>query len=201
MFCDNPEGTTEVFSRSIVGIAGLGGIGSNVAISLARAGIGKLIIADCDKVELKNLNRQQYFLDQVRISKVEAMVNNLHAIRPDIEILSNNLKIDKENIARVFEESHVLVEAFDREEEKVMLVETWLDLFPGKPIVIASGIAGYGRTDLLKVDRRENLIICGDQRSQLSLGTLSSRVGIVANMMANEVLNLLISTETNKSVH
>lgn len=200
MFSDNPQGITEVFSRSTVGIAGLGGIGSNVAVSLVRAGVGKLVIADYDSVELKNLNRQQYFLDQVGRHKVDAIVEILKSIRQDVEIIPYFQKIDPDNLISIFGEAHILVEAFDREEEKVMLVETWLNLFPGKPIVIASGIAGYGKTDLLKVDRRENLIICGDQKSQLSLGTLSSRVCIVANMMANEVLNFLVLTGKNKSV-
>ncbi len=191
-FQKNPPGITQLLSKSSVGIAGAGGIGSNVATLLTRAGIGKLVIADFDSVELSNLNRQFYFTDQIGYPKVEALRRNLMLINPEAEIEIHNRPIDHENARGIFASCDILVEAVDREETKVMLLGSWLEGFPNKQVFSCSGIAGYGRTDLIRVDRRENLTIVGDQKSDLSLGTLSSRVSIVAAMMANEIIDYII---------
>jgi len=190
-FRDNPPGLTILLKASSVGIAGAGGIGSNVAVSLIRAGLGRLIIADFDSVEITNLNRQFYFTDQIGYPKVEALKRSLMLINPDAEIEIHNRLIDPENACSIFQDSDVLVEALDGEETKVMLLESWLKGLSEKQIFSCSGIAGYGRTDLLKVDRRDNLTIVGDQESDISLGTLSARVAIVAAMMANEIIEFL----------
>ena len=192
LFRDNPPGLTELLKRVSVGIAGIGGVGSNIAAILVRAGVGKLIITDFDSVELPNLNRQFYFQDQIGYPKVEALHRNLELINPDAEIETHNRIIDAQNACSIYSECDLLVEAFDSEEAKVMLLESWLSGLPEKPVVSCSGLAGYGRTDLIRVDRRENLTIVGDQESDLSQGTLSARVGIVANMMANEIIELLV---------
>jgi sulfur carrier protein ThiS adenylyltransferase len=194
-FRDNPPGITVILNSSSVGIAGAGGIGSNVAATLARAGIGKLVIADFDSVELTNLNRQFYFRDQIGYPKVEALKRNLILINPDIEVEIHNRLIDSENACFIFKDCDVLVEAVDSEETKIMLLESWLGGLPGKMVFSCSGIAGFGRTDSIGVDRRENLTIVGDQESDLSLGLLSSRVAIVAAMMANEIIELLMGSD------
>lgn len=195
-FRDNPPGLTILLNSSSVGIAGAGGIGSNVAATLIRAGIGRLVITDFDSVELPNLNRQFYFRDQIGYPKVEALKYNLELINPDAKIETHNRIIDTQNACSIYSDCDLLVEAFDSEEAKVMLLESWLSGLPGKPVVSCSGLAGQGRTDLIKVDRRENLTIVGDQESDLSLGTLSSRVIIVAGMMANEIIELLAQGRT-----
>ncbi len=195
-FRDNPPGLTFFLNRSSVGIAGAGGIGSNIAAILIRAGVDRLVIADFDSVELPNLNRQFYFRDQIGYPKVEALKHNLELINPDAAIEIHNRIIDKQNACSIYSECDLLVEAFDSAEAKVMLLETWLTGLPGKPVVACSGLAGYGRTDLIRVDRREDFTLVGDQKSDLSLGTLSSRVGIVANMMANEIIELLVQGRT-----
>ena len=194
-FRDNPPGLTVILNSSSVGIAGAGGIGSNVASVLTRAGLGRLIIADFDSVELPNLNRQFYFRDQIGYPKVEALKHNLILINPDAEIEIRNSLIDSENACSIFKDCDVLVEAVDSEETKIVLLESWLEGLPGKPVFSCSGIAGFGRTDLIGVDRRQNLTIVGDQESDLSLGTLSSRVAIVAAMMANEIIELLMGSD------
>ncbi len=194
-FRDNPPGLTFFLNRSSVGIAGAGGIGSNVAATLIRAGIGRLVIADFDSVKLHNLNRQFYFRGQIGYPKVEALKHNLELINPEAKIEIHNRIIDVQNACSIYSECDLLVEAFDNIEAKVMLLETWLTGLPGKPVVSCSGLAGYGRTDIIRVDRRENLTIVGDQESDLSRGTLSARVGIVANMMANEVIEYLVGSD------
>lgn len=191
-FRDNPPGLTFFLNRSTVGIAGAGGIGSNMAAILTRAGIGRLVISDFDSVELPNLNRQFYFRDQIGYPKVEALKHNLELINPEVRIEIHNRIIDTQNACPIYSECDLLVEAFDSAEAKVMLLETWLAGLPGRPVIACSGLAGYGRTDLIRVDRREDFTLVGDQKSDLSQGTLSARVGIVANMMANEVIELLV---------
>ncbi len=184
----------EALRKSSVGIAGAGGLGSNVAVALARAGVGRLVIADFDRIEPSNLNRQQYFLDQVGERKVEALRENLLAINPYSVYEVHDVRITRRNAAKVFGRVDVLVEAFDKAEAKEMLIEASLAKFPGRPIVAASGLAGFGRTGKLHARRLGNLFICGDESSQCPKGTspMAPRVALVAAMQANLVVELLV---------
>ncbi len=195
IFSDNPDGLTAILGNATVGIAGAGGIGSNVAVHFIRAGLGKLIIADHDTVELPNLNRQYYFQDQIGYPKVEALRRNLLRINPDAEIIMQKIRITPENAADKFTNCDILIEAFDDSKEKTMILESWLKAYPEIPIISCSGVAGWGRTDDLKVDRRDNLTIIGDRTTPLTEGTLSARVAVVAAMMANEAIELLVKAE------
>jgi sulfur carrier protein ThiS adenylyltransferase len=183
-----------VLRQSSVGIAGAGGLGSNVAVSLARAGVGRLVIADFDKVEPSNLNRQQYFIDQVGERKVEALRDNLLAINPYSLYEIHDARVTRRNAAKIFARVDVLVEAFDRAEAKEMLIETCLTRFPGRPIVAASGLAGYGGNRKIHTRRMGNLYICGDEESQCPKGVspMAPRVALVAAMQANLVVELLM---------
>lgn len=183
-----------VLRESSVGIAGAGGLGSNVAVSLARAGVGRLVIADFDKVEPSNLNRQQYFIDQVGRCKVEALRENLLLISPYSLYEVHDVRVTRRNAAKIFARVDVLVEAFDRAEAKEMIIETSLARFPGRPIVAASGLAGYGMNRKLRTRRLGNLYICGDEESQCPKGVspMAPRVALVAAMQANLVVELLI---------
>jgi sulfur carrier protein ThiS adenylyltransferase len=200
----------EALRRGSVGIAGAGGLGSNVAVSLARAGVGHLVIADHDKVEPSNLNRQQYFVDQVGLRKVEALRANLLKINPFAVYEIHDVRISRRNAARVFASVDVVVEAFDRAEAKEMLIEACLARFPGRPIVAASGLAGFGKNRKLHTRKLGNLYICGDEESQSPRGVtpMAPRVALVANMQANLVVELLVgmrgrscskSTSTSKA--
>jgi sulfur carrier protein ThiS adenylyltransferase len=183
-----------VLRKSSVGIAGAGGLGSNVAIALARAGVGRLVIADYDKVEPSNLNRQQYFLDQVGERKVEALRENLLAINPYSLYDIHDVRVTRRNAAAIFGRVDVLVEAFDKAEAKEMLIEASLSKFPGRPIVAASGLAGYGGNRRVHTRRLGNLYICGDESSQCPKGIspMAPRVALVAAMQANLVVELLV---------
>lgn len=183
-----------VLRRSSVGIAGAGGLGSNVAVALARAGVGRLVIADFDRIEPSNLNRQQYFLDQVGERKVEALRENLLAINPYSLYEIHDVRINRRNAATIFGRVDVLVEAFDRAEAKEMIIEASLSKFPGRPIVAASGLAGFGRNASLHTRRLGNLYICGDESSQASkrISPMAPRVALVAAMQANLVVELLV---------
>ncbi len=186
-----------VLRRSTVGIAGAGGLGSNAAISLARSGVGRLIIADFDVVEPSNLNRQQYFIEQVGRPKVEALHENLRRINPFVEYEMHHKRIHAGNVAALFSAAAVLIEALDEAEMKRMLIETWISLFPKKPVIAASGLAGVGLTGKIHVKQSGSLYVCGDEETQLRPGIspMAPRVGIVANMQANLALELLIEGE------
>ena len=193
-FARRDRAVLEALRQSTVGVAGAGGLGSSVAVSLARAGVGRLVIADFDRIEPSNLNRQQYTIDQVGRVKVEALKENLLRINPFSVYEIHAVRITRKNAADVFRSVDVLVEAFDRAEAKEMLIETCLRRYPGRPIVAASGLAGYGKNRALHTRRLGNLFICGDEDSQSPKGIspMAPRVGIVANMQANLVVELLV---------
>jgi sulfur carrier protein ThiS adenylyltransferase len=183
-------------SKFTVGIAGAGGLGSNCAIALARSGIGKLIIVDFDFVNESNLNRQYYFEDQIGLPKVEALEGNLLRIRQDISIRAYNKKVDESNIFKIFKDADIIIEAFDDASMKKMLIEKVMETFPEKYIISGMGMAGFGQSNIIKAEYYEHLVVCGDQISEVSeeFPPLGPRVGIVANMQANEAINILINT-------
>jgi len=178
-----------------VGIAGAGGLGSNCAAALARTGVGTMVIADFDRVEQSNLSRQFYFSGQTGMMKTEALKENLVTIRPEIQILTFQVKLDRENIPLVFAGCDVIVEAFDKSDMKEMIIESVQKELPGVPLIIGSGLAGWGRNELLKFRKiDETLYVCGDEVTEASddLPTMAPRVGIVANMQANAVVEILL---------
>lgn len=178
-----------------VGIAGCGGLGSNCAVALARVGIGKLIIADFDIIELSNLNRQYFFYEQIGFAKSTCLKENLLKINPDIEVESHVKKLDSYDILSLFSDCDLIIEAFDKAEMKKMIIETVLSELPEKYIVSGNGMAGWGRSDTIKPYFSDKLIICGDMKGDVSEFNppLAPRVGIVANMMANEALVKLLN--------
>lgn len=183
-----------ILQKAVIGIAGAGGLGSNIAVSLARAGIGKLIISDFDKIEPSNLNRQQFFMDQIGTPKVIALLENLNKISPFTQYQVHEIKLNEENIPFIYKDVDIMIEAFDKAEMKAMLIETWLTNFPKKPLIAASGLTGWGKNEILHTRKIDNLYICGDEETNLieGISPMAPRVGIVANMQANLVLELLL---------
>lgn len=200
--------TPGVHSRvreATVGIAGVGGLGSAIAIALVRTGVGHLIVADFDLVEPSNLNRQQYFLDQIGMPKVYALRDNLARINPHVRITACHLRLTPGNIAEVFAHVQVLAEAFDSADQKAMLIETFLSRFPHSPVVAGSGMAGYGPANSVVTRRAAaNLYLCGDGSTAAAPGTglMAPRVGVAAHHQANAILRLLLElnpvTENNE---
>jgi len=182
-------------SRFSVGIAGAGGLGSNCAAALVRTGIGKMVLADFDIVEERNLNRQFFFIDQIGMKKVEALRINLNRIGAKTEIITHDLRLTHENIPVVFKGCDIIVEAFDKSEMKEMLIDSVHKHMPGVPLIIGSGLAGWGGNNDIgcrKVD--DNLYICGDELLEVTdeVPPLAPRVNIVASMQANIVLEILL---------
>ncbi len=191
-------GVHQRLKQATVGIAGLGGLGSPVAVALARSGIGRLILIDFDVVEPSNLNRQQYFVDQLGLPKAVALKETLSRINPYVAIEAHALRLTPTNISSFFGEVDVLVEAFDRADQKAMLVETFLSQCPNKPLVAGSGLAGFGPANSI-VTRKvaNNLYLVGDGETAAAPGTglMAPRVGIAAHHQANAVLRLLLGED------
>jgi len=187
----------ERLKNARVGIAGCGGLGSNCAVALARVGIGKLILADFDVVEESNLNRQYYFRHQIGESKVMCLKQNIHLINPDIHVEAHQIKLTYNDIQPMYKECDVVVEAFDRADMKQMIIEAVMEQMPDMPLVIGLGMAGWSDSNSIKMRKSDNLYICGDEKSEVTAQhpPLAPRVGMVANMQANTVLEILLNNQ------
>ena len=188
------EELQQKFSSAIVAICGLGGLGSNIAISLARAGIGKLILIDFDKVDITNLHRQQYKASQIGMNKTDALRNNLLEIAPYVAIETHTERVAEENAAHLLQGADIICEAFDDAECKAMLTNLVLEEMPDKYLVAASGMAGFGSANSIKTRKiTSKFYLCGDEESDVqSEGSLiSSRVMLCAAHQAHTVLRIL----------
>lgn len=191
----NPSGAFDILKKKNAAIAGAGGLGSNIAAMLVRSGVYNLTIADYDSVELSNLNRQQFFYNQLGALKTDALKENLLKINPFITVTAIPVKITENNAAQIFSKADILIEAFDGAEMKAMLIQAWCSAFPQKYIVAASGLAGIGRGSLIKSSIYGKLIICGDQISEADEknGLIAPRVMITAALQANCAVEILLT--------
>lgn len=183
------------FKKACVGIAGLGGLGSNIAVNLARTGIGRLVIADHDTVDPTNLNRQQYRIRHLGMYKTDALKAELGEINPYVEIINVNRKVTEENAAEIFGGCDIVCEAFDNAECKAMLVNTLLEKLPEVKVVAASGLAGLGSCNDIRTRKIvSRLIICGDGVSEAGCGTglMAPRAAVCAGHQSNAVLQLIL---------
>ena len=165
------------FLNSVVAVCGLGGLGSNIAVSLTRAGIGKLILIDFDKVDPSNLNRQQYKMSQLGMYKVDALTENLREITPYVELEGHVMKLTEDNAAEVLREADIVCEAFDRAEAKAMLVNAVLQQFKDKIVISGSGMAGFKSANLIQTKKvAKRLYIAGDEVSDVNDGVTTEVV-------------------------
>ena len=186
----------QILESATVGIAGAGGLGSNCAAHLVRAGLKRLVIADFDVVSKSNLNRQFFFRDQLGLKKVDALSENLRRIEPDLDLVLHDVRLTADNADLVFAGCQIVVEALDSAEAKKMFLHSLLPA--GKPIVSAIGLAGWGRSNDIRVRKvGRNLILVGDQTRDVRDGfaPVGVRVGIAAAMQANSVVSLLLGEE------
>ena len=192
------EEIVQKLEQATVAVCGLGGLGSNVAINLARAGIKKLILVDFDCVDVTNLQRQQYKVSQVGTPKAVALVENLKEIAPYVELESYNEKITEANIDKFVKDADVVCEAFDNPEAKSMLVNEVLEKYPQKYLVAASGMAGTDSANSIttrKISKR--FYLCGDGKSDVTQGLalLAPRVQICAAHQALTIIRILSGLE------
>ena len=181
-------------SAATVAICGLGGLGSNIAIALARAGIGKLILIDFDRVDITNLHRQQYKVNQIGLDKTDALSENLKEIAPYIDIKPHAVRITEDNAVMLLKDADIICEAFDEAEAKAMLTDIVLSKLPDKYLVAASGMAGMGTTNSIKTRRiTSRFYLSGDETSDVSddIGLVAPRVALCAAHQAHTVLRIL----------
>ncbi len=199
LYARNPPGSLPKLQDKVVGIAGIGGLGSNIAVSLLRAGVQQFIIADDDRVEISNLNRQYYFFDQVGMRKTAALQQNLLRINPYVQVAWHDNLITADNLTDIFAGADLLIEAFDEPEMKVLTAHHWMQKFPQRFLIMGSGLSGYGMTDQLKTTVCGKIVICGDQQTPYSRenGLSAPRLGIVAQMQANAALEILLDGRLN----
>ena len=182
------------FSSATVAVCGLGGLGSAIAIALARAGIGKLILIDFDRVDITNLHRQQYKANQIGMNKTDALRSNLEEIAPYVEIETHTVRLTEDNAAELLRDADIICEAFDRAENKAMLTEVVLTEMPDKYLVAASGMAGLSSANSIRTRRiTSRFYLCGDEISDVAdgIGLVSSRVMLCAAHQAHTALRIL----------
>ena len=184
----------QAFSSATVAICGLGGLGSNIAIYLARVGIGKLILIDFDRVDITNLHRQQYKATQIGMYKTDALADNLREIAPYISLEIQTERIMEDNAVKLLQGANIVCEAFDDAECKAMLTNTVLSELSDKYLVAASGMVGMGTTNSIKTRRiTSRFYLCGDEMSEVSdgIGLVAPRVALCAAHEAHTVLRIL----------
>lgn len=188
-------GVYKKIKQAKVAIAGLGGLGSNIAISLARTGVGKLLLIDFDTVEPSNLNRQHYSMTHLGMYKTDALKSQITNINPYVQVLTHTVYLDETNAVTLFKGYPIICEAFDDPTAKSMLADTVLTQLPHAKLISASGMAGYESSNTIKTTKVfENLYICGDGTSEAEPGNglMSPRVQICAGHQANMVLRLIL---------
>ncbi len=181
-------------SSTTVAVCGLGGLGSNIATSLARAGIGKLILIDFDKIDITNLHRQQYKANQIGLYKTEALQDNLKEINPYIETEIHTIRLDENNAKDMLSDADIICEAFDNAECKAMLTNFVLAEMPDEYIVAASGMAGLDSANSIKTRKvSKRFYLCGDEVSDVKdgIGLVSTRVTLCAAHQAHIVLRII----------
>ncbi|MEG0250942.1 MAG: sulfur carrier protein ThiS adenylyltransferase ThiF [Peptostreptococcus sp.] len=192
----NIDSSLERFQSARVCIIGLGGLGSNIAVMLARSSVGELFLIDYDKVEASNLNRQYYFVEDIGMYKSQAIKNIIGKINPFVKVHIRNIKIKEDNIEELIKGEKYIVEALDDAESKSMLINKILENFPDKYIISGSGMAGIGDSNSISTKKlMKNLYICGDGFSDYEKysGMMAPRVNICAAHQANTVLELIFN--------
>lgn len=189
-----PEPVSRRFQQAVVGIAGVGGLGSVVAEQLARAGVGHLVLVDGDLIDPSNLNRQRYSLAQLGLPKAEQMAANIRAFTPFVRVSVHQVWLTERNCAELFGGCDIVLECLDRPDAKAEVVIALRKSLPGTPCIAASGVAGLGDPAALRIRRvSENFFVAGDMTSEAddNVGLFACKVGAVASLQAWLALRIL----------
>lgn len=198
--CDKRFGREiyEKLEKSRVAVAGLGGLGSHIAVMLARSCVGTLHLIDFDVVDISNLNRQEYYICHIGRPKTECLKEKLMEINPFINIITDNVRVTKDNLEKLFKEDSIICEAFDLAAQKAMLVNGILEKLPHIKIISGSGMAGFGDSNTIKTRKIfKNFYLCGDGEtdSEQGVGLMAPRVSICAGHEANKAVQLILQQE------
>ena len=194
-----PEEMQTKLRNARVAVAGLGGLGSNIAVMLARSGVGELLLVDFDTVDVTNLNRQMYLIPQLGKPKAEALPEILYQINPYLTYRSVCIEVTPDNVKELFSEYPIVCEAFDKPDQKAMLVRELLMQCPKTIVVSGNGMAGYADANEIRTCQvMKRLYVCGDQSTDVGngIGLIAPRVAVCAAHEANKVLQLIMQTES-----
>ena len=194
-----PEEMRTKLRNARVAVAGLGGLGSNIAVMLAGSGVGELLLVDFDTVDVTNLNRQMYLIPQLGKPKAEALPEILYQINPYLTYRSVCIKVTPDNVKELFSEYPIVCEAFDKPDQKAMLVRELLMQCPKTIVVSGNGMAGYADANEIRTCQvMKRLYVCGDQSTDVGngIGLIAPRVAVCAAHEANKVLQLIMQTES-----
>jgi len=192
---DDDLGVRARLAAAHVALIGCGGLGSNAAAMLVRAGIGELTLIDFDVVDESNLNRQMFFRDQLGQPKTAALAETLLRIRPQVALHLHQVCATPENVVSLVAGAHVVVEAADRAEVKAMVANALLCGCPDVPLVSASGLAGFGPANSVVTERvADSFYLVGDMESDVrdNLPLLASRVMVAAAHEAHAAIRILL---------
>ena len=184
-----------LLSSAHVAVAGLGGLGSNIAVMLARSGVGQLLLVDYDVVDVTNLNRQMYYIQHIGKPKAQALPEILYQINPYSNYQSCSVKVTERNVHELFSQYPIVCEAFDAPDQKAMLVREVLTQCPNTTVVSGNGMAGYGDINEIQTSRKmRHLYVCGDQHTDVGegIGLMAPRVAACAAHEANKVIQLIM---------
>lgn len=193
-----------VMKQAHVGIAGLGGLGSNIAAALVRNGVGQLTLADFDTVELSNINRQLYSISHIGRKKAEALPEILSGINPFCQITAHDVRITADNCAKLFSGCNIIIEAFDLPDQKAMLVNTVMEQMPEKHIISGNGLAGFGNANGIQTRIiTDKLTLCGDGMTDIAdgVGLTASRVMVCAGHMASRAVEIILNHRKGENEH
>ncbi len=194
----NPPALEHIAGKR-VGIIGLGGLGSNIAMMLARAGLTSFRLADFDTVSVENLNRQHYFSTHVGQAKTEALASQLEDLNPGIELELWPIRIEEKNLDTFTQGCCVLVEAVDDAAIKAMIYAWFTQEKRALWLVTASGLGGLEPANTIRtMHLGEKVIACGDfeTSSENGNGVCAPRVMLVAAHQALAVLRILAEIES-----
>lgn len=200
-----PVWIREKLQNASVAIAGLGGLGSNIAVSLARSGVGHLFLVDFDAVDVTNLNRQMYMIPHLGMPKTQALREILRQINPWLDVETKQVRVTPENVRELFADWPIVCEAFDRPDQKAMLTGALLSQCPDTVVVSGNGMAGLGDANNIRTRQRlRRLYVCGDGETESAPGTglMAPRVAVCAGHQANKVLQLITGEKnTEKGIN
>ena len=196
MYSRQPERVTKLMANTTAAIAGVGGLGTHVALLLARSGIGKLLLADKDVVEPSNLGRQHYYIDQIGLPKVTATEFMMRFLRPGLQVEAKQMNLTSDNFAETFKEADIVFECFDSEESKLMAYNVAVTQMKETPFIMASGVAGIKSGNLIHTKKlKNNVILVGDEQSDLSEGLVAARVVAVAALQVLAGIRVLLKED------
>lgn len=189
--------------RSCVAIVGCGGLGSPVALYLAAAGVGRIVLVDADKVSLSNLQRQiAHHTSDLGAAKTESVAAKMSDINPLVEVVAHECFLTADNGAAILGDADFVVDCTDSRQSRMLVNDLCVDL--GKPYSFGAVSRFSGQLFTHLPSTADYRAIFGDdtveegcggeQCSCSATGVMNTVVGVVGTLQATETIKFLTST-------